>query len=456
MNRIWRQNPLLRICTPLMIGVYMCTDYRFGLFYLCVALVLISVYSFSKKIVWISSAFFFFFIAIGSTWNALIPTKTPNTICPTDWESRNKVINPIAQEITNKLQNHYSSDDTGIIIAFLVGDTTYLSRDLKEQYKNIGISHLLAVSGMHIGLLFGLVFWILKIITRNRIPILSTLIALTSIWTFCSLCQFPPSLNRAAIMFTFLHVGKIFLKKTHAINLLCLSFITQIAWDPESKDNWGLILSHLAVLGIVLFHRPVQLQIKNWRNLPKLIIENITVTIHAQWSTGLFLLPHTANFPTYFLIANVISVPVSSGLLYLLFLLMLIPENWNGSMVHQIVHGWIEVMNGIVIAINRWPMPQINFTDWNVANTLIWLIGGLSLYYIWNRKMKNAIRLTLLGLTLFTFEPYLVPKKEIELHLWRHNGQPCMLYKTPHQNFYMGPSLSHSFLPNTYTPLFIQ
>ncbi len=456
MNRIWRQNPLLRICTPLLIGVYLCEDYRSALFYLFTSFIFFTVYFIFRKIVWISGAFFFLFFTVGSSWNALIPAQEQPTLCPTDWEPTERITNPLAQVITTKLEDHYSPDELGIIVAFLVGDTSYLTKDLREQYKAIGISHLLAVSGMHIGLLFGLVYWILKKITFNRYPKWITLLALTSIWMFCFLCQFPPSLNRAGIMFTFLHLGKIFLKKTHAINLLCLSLITQIAWNPAEKDNWGLILSHLAVIGIVLFHRPVQLQIKHWRKLPKLLVENILVTVHAQWSTGLFLLPITANFPTYFLIANILLVPISSGLLYMLFILISLPENWNFTFIHTFIQGWIQLMNGIVIEINHWPSPQINFLGWSWVDNLIWLIIGLGFYYLWNRNPQNTIRLFLMAITLWTFEPQFTPRQEIELHLWRHNGQPCALYKTEEQNFYLGPKMTHSFITKSHIPLFIQ
>ncbi len=456
MNRIWRQNPLLRICTPLLIGVYLCNDYRSTLFYFCTALLLFIIFFCSKKIVWISGAFFFMFIAVGSSWNALIAETTPTTLCPTDWEPLEKKENPLSLKIKNKLQYYYSNDELGIIIAFLVGDTAYLSHHLKDQYKAIGISHLLAVSGMHIGLLFGLIYWLLKKITFNYYPNWTTIISLACIWIFCYFCQFPPSLNRAAIMFTFLHLGKIFLKKTHAINLLCLSLIIQVAWNPADKENWGLILSHLAVLGIVFFHRPIQLQIKHWRKIPKLIVENIAVTIHAQWSTGLFLLPLTTSFPTYFLIANLILVPISSGLLYLIFLLMVIPNHWNITYLHDIIKGCIHFMNRIVLEINQWPMPQLNFVDWSWVDNITWLMTGLGFYYLWNRNYRKSIILSLFGLTIWTFQPYLIRQNEIELHLWRHKGQPCILYKTINQNFYLGPKITHNFIPTSYTPVYIQ
>jgi ComEC/Rec2-related protein len=456
MTRIWRQNPLLRICTPLLIGVYLCTDYRSALLYSFLALTLFVIFLISKKIVWISSALFFLLISIGSSWNALLPAVPAPTLCPTDWEPRPKMENHLSTKIEEGLKGHYSEEDIGIIIAFLVGDTSHLSPSIKAEYKAIGISHLLAVSGMHIGLIFGLLTWLLKKITRDKYPAITTPIALICIWLFCYMCQFPPSLNRAAIMFTFLHLGKIISKKTHSLNLLCLSLVAQIAWCPSDKENWGLILSHLAVMGIVLFHRPVQLQIKHWHKMPRIILENITITLHAQWSTGLFLLPQTMQFPAYFLIANIILIPISSGLLYLLILLIAVPPAWSWEPIHQLVHFWIKSMNAIVSQMNQWPMPQVNLTEWSWAYQIIWLLMGLFFFYLWNQRYRLAIWLLLLALSIWTMEPILTPHKNYEIHLWRHNGQPCMLYKTAHDDYYLGQEISHSFLPKAFTQLHIQ
>lgn len=458
MKRIWRQNPLLRIIVPLLMGLTLCPDYRGTLLHLTIGLILLIIYFIDKKIVWISASLFFMLIATGSTWNALVPPTEINTLCPTDWEQKqSRKQNALAQELNEKLKAHYSEADIGVIIAFLVGDTSYIGSEIKSQYKTIGISHILAVSGMHIGLLFSLLYGILNFVTLQRTPKLSQLLSLTGIWIFCYICQFPPSLNRAAIMFSFLHLGKLFLKKSNALNLLSLSLLVQICWSPEEKDDWGLILSHLAVAGIVFFHRPVQLKINDWKKAPKLILENILITIHAQWSTGIFLMPLTLQFPTYFLVSNFLLVPISTGLLYGLLIVIAFPPLWNLSWVHSLIHDWIWGMNEIVHKLCQWPHPQVLFHQWTWALESIWILIGLMAYYSWQNqwaKVKGLFALLILMVHFdYTFSDCTA---QAEIHLWRHHGQPCMLYLNSTSNQYMGPVLNHPFLPKELIPLRIE
>jgi hypothetical protein len=101
-------------------------------------------------------------------------------------------------------------------------------------------------------------------------------------------------------------------------------------------------------------------------------------------------------------------------------------------------------------------MPQVNLTEWSWAYQIIWLLMGLFFFYLWNQRYRLAIWLLLLALSIWTMEPILTPHKNYEIHLWRHNGQPCMLYKTAHDNYYLGQEISHSFLPKAFTQLHIQ
>jgi competence protein ComEC len=429
MSRIWRQNPFLRILIPFLWGFYGLDDFRGTFIFLVISMTLFFIARLKKIILWTSTAIFCLLISCGSAWNALIPQHEILTLCPTDWEMRPQADHGQSEILFASLQQHYSSDDAGIIIAFLIGDTHFIPKSIAMEYKSIGVSHLLAVSGMHIGLLFAAIAPMLGWITQKKFMKTTTLITLVIIWIFCYVCQFTPSILRAGIMFTFLHGGKLWNLKSPTLNLLSLSFLIIILIFPEDKLNWGLILSHLAVAGIVLFHRPVHMIIASQKKWIQYLIQSMVTTIHAQWMTGLFLMPKTLTFPTYFLLANFILVPLSSILMYAFILLILLKPIWTWFNFHFIIQWGIQGMNSIVHFINGLPQPSFTFHHWSAAHQLIWFTCGMLAYLIWNRNWKGVRHFTILfGFAYFISSEWEIQKRHGTLHLWRDKGMPVMMY----------------------------
>jgi len=191
----------------------------------------------------------------------------------------------------------------GIAVAMFLGDTDHLDRDLRNDFAAAGLSHVLAISGMHIAamfLLLGYLFQLLPI--HNR---LKHALVLAVLLAYMLLTGASPSVVRAVIMFGTLLLAKIFYLRHSTLNLLGFSALLQILCDTDVVFQVGFQLSYAAVAGIVLVY-PL---FERWANTPYPILNHlyswIGVTLTAQLFTTPIILLTFGQFPTYFLAANV-------------------------------------------------------------------------------------------------------------------------------------------------------
>ncbi|MEY2765006.1 MAG: hypothetical protein RLZZ205_1430, partial [Bacteroidota bacterium] len=230
MNQIFRQNPFLRVALFFGIGIYlMDTPPLFwGQLVACAAG--FCLYPFLKTKIFHSALLAGVILLIGSSQQFLIEPLDKKEFIATHPFSSFKQTSTIQENesIFQVFLQHHDSSDAGLMVALLVGDTQYISFKEKKEYQILGLSHLLAVSGMHIGLIFQCVLLLLQKTTRYRTPNLSTITGLIIIWIFAHITHYSPSLVRACIMFTIIHLGKMLNTKSGAINALCVSFVSML------------------------------------------------------------------------------------------------------------------------------------------------------------------------------------------------------------------------------------
>lgn len=198
--------------------------------------------------------------------------------------------------------------ESGFLIALTLGDRSGVDYEIINQFSNTGLIHVLAVSGLHVGIIFGIISFVLNRLKCNKN--LSSAISILVLWVFALISGFSPSVIRAAIMFSFLVFGQSIKKKGQSLNFLSASAILQLVIDPAILFQPGFQLSYSAVLGILVFQKSFS---GNYRH-PNFIMEQIknmtSVTLSAQLSTLGFCLYHFKQFPVYFLISNLLILPI--------------------------------------------------------------------------------------------------------------------------------------------------
>lgn len=223
------------------------------------------------------------------------------------------------QWVSDQLNANLSAQNAALAHALLLGDKHLMKKEEKQVFSNAGAMHVLAVSGLHVGIIVYLLLTILstlkRFLKRNTIH----LIAVVFIWVYAAIIDFPPSVNRAAFMFTVLILGNILQRKADALNLLFFSAFVLILIDPYVIYDIGFQLSYLAMLGIFLFYRRLQ----RWMFIPnkwlRKIWETTVLGISAQITTLPLTLYYFHQFPNYFILSNFIVLLLAAVILGLAF-----------------------------------------------------------------------------------------------------------------------------------------
>ena len=242
-----------------------------------------------------------------------------------------KFLFSIREKVLNILRvNIQGEKEQGLAEALLIGYKDDLDKNLVQSYSNTGVVHIIAISGLHLGLIYGLLIQLMKPFRKRKsFKWVSPIIIILSLWLFSLLAGAQPSVLRSAVMFTCIVSGEILGRKTSIFNTLALSAFFLLCYNPYWLWDVGFQLSYIAVLSIVIFMRPVYnlLYIKN--KILDLIWKLNAVTLSAQILTTPLSLYHFHRFPNLFLFTNFIAVPLSSLILLgeiLLCALSFIPQ----------------------------------------------------------------------------------------------------------------------------------
>ncbi len=203
-----------------------------------------------------------------------------------------------------------------ITLAMLLGDRKAVSNQLKEAFANSGTIHILAVSGLHMGILY---WMILQVVGSWRyhflLKWLFALLSLIILWGFTMLSGAAAATQRAATMYSIMIIAQVVNKQSNAINTLGIAGLIILWVDPYQLHAVGFQLSFLALAGILYIQPRLASWFKLKHNIAKYFWQLISVSLSAQ----LAVLPLCAHYfnqlPVYFLIANIFLVPLSFAIL---------------------------------------------------------------------------------------------------------------------------------------------
>jgi competence protein ComEC len=201
-----------------------------------------------------------------------------------------------------------------LVAAITLGQKNMLDQEQKQNFIKAGVMHIMAVSGLHAVILSLFVFNLLFFMKR-RFNILRILITILILWSFAFVTGLTPSVLRATLMFSFLQAGNLMQRRVNGINSVLASAFVLILIKPSVIFDAGFLLSYSAVIYIICFYQDfyLKLQFKNW--LTDKIWQSAVVTIVAQAGTLPLTIMLFNRFPSYFILTNIIIVPLSSLLI---------------------------------------------------------------------------------------------------------------------------------------------
>ena len=200
-----------------------------------------------------------------------------------------------------------------LLEALLVGFTEDLEPALMKSYADTGVVHIIAISGMHLAL----ICQILQVILLGTGPKKSGrwikwTMLVVSLWGYSLLSGGSPSVIRAAAMFSLVLFAKTILREHSFYNTLAASAFVLICFDPYWLWDIGFQLSYAAILGLSLFSKPLRNLFHPQNKILAGVWNSTSVSIAAQILTAPLSVYYFHRFPVYFLIANLLAVPISS------------------------------------------------------------------------------------------------------------------------------------------------
>jgi competence protein ComEC len=208
-----------------------------------------------------------------------------------------------------------------LVSAVSLGAREELEPETTQSFSKTGVTHVLAVSGMNVGIIFVVLDWMLQFLKRKKSGvILQTILILAGVWGYALITGLSASVLRAAAMFSFIVIGKSLSRNPNIYNTLAASAFVLLCFNPSLIYDVGFQLSYAAVFSIVYFHPFIYglCYFKYW--IPDQIWTLMTVSVAAQIGTLPFLLHYFHQFPTWFLLANLMVIPLVTLILYLSFI----------------------------------------------------------------------------------------------------------------------------------------
>lgn len=321
------------------------------------------------------------------------------------FQTRNYVITTINKYISGE-------NESALAKALSIGYRVDLDKDLVQAYSNAGVVHLIAISGLHLALIYALLYWIalrIPYLKKKKIP--RTIFILFCLWFFAFLTGASPSVMRAAVMFSFISLGSLFQKNSSIYNSLCVSAFVLLCFDPYLLWNVGFQLSYLAVLGIVVLQKPIYSWFYFRNKISDYVWQIASVSIAAQVFTIPICFYYFHQLPFLFIIANIVAIPLATISLWgCITLIILSPLDIIAVYFGKIVTGFLWLMNQSILLINKVPFALWENVSLNVFDTILLYIIFIS-FIVWLLKknmaaFRFALACSLLYVGMFSYNKF--------------------------------------------------
>lgn len=304
------------------------------------------------------------------------------------YTGRNKGNKFIAQSIVMRNQllsilkyAQLQGDELAVASALLVGYTDKLEAELLSAYSQTGVLHILSVSGLHVGIVFVALNTLLIFMEKFKYgSILKAFLLIFFLWFYAFITGLSPSVMRSATMFSFIIYAKTFKKNSTIYNTIFASAFVLLLYNPLFIVDVGFQLSYVAVIGIVYIQPVFSNFVKTDNRILNKFISLITVSIAAQLATFPISIYYFHQFPNYFLLSNLIAIPISSGVIYLGIILMLFSGNaFLLKFISSVFSIAIHLLNGSIRWVSQLPYAITNCIFINIAQMVVLYVSVIFL-----------------------------------------------------------------------------
>ena len=356
----------------------------------------------------------------------------------TEWiigEHLNKTPQTIAEKFRNKLlttyrKQHLGEQETEILSALTLGYKRGLDPETKRIFSSAGAMHVLAVSGLHVGIIFAVFTLIFGFIRKLKYgKFVFVLLAILVLWSYAFITGLSPSVMRAATMFSLVCIAANINRRANIYNTLSISALILLVLNPNNLFEVGFQLSYAAVFGIVFLQPKLS---KLWpvkNKVLSLLWTLLTVSIAAQITTFPITSYYFNQFPTYFWLSNLIVIPAAFALIVLGILLLILSRISLLGSVFAFITKWILKLTYWALAgIENLPysVGEISLTKVELIFLIFALLFGFTFIESQNKKSLKAMLLSFVLLAVSTFIVNMQNLRSAELIVYNSSPNPIL------------------------------
>lgn len=275
-------------------------------------------------------------------------TKTGNKIFRISYlaeQVRDKLLKVLA---TSRLEK----EEKSVVSALTLGYRAELEPETRDYFASTGAMHVLAVSGLHVGLIYLILNFFLKRVQNSKTGrILHPIAIISFLWFYAFITGFSPSVQRATVMFTFVIIGNSMRRPINIFNSIAASALLLMLHNPKVIFEVGFQLSYLALLGIVLLQPPMESVIPIKNKFLKWLWALFTVSLAAQLSTFPLGVFYFNQFPNFFWLSNFVVIPGAMIIFWSSFAFFLSSPL---PFISDIISEVIQFFTNLMLTILKW------------------------------------------------------------------------------------------------------
>jgi len=306
--------------------------------------------------------------------------------------------------LIRNLKVNLSNESFTVAAALLLGQKEYLQTETQTLFANSGTMHILAVSGLHVGILYALLIFLLPAAKTNKLMyVLKALIILSALWSYAAVTGFSPSVLRACLMLTLYELGILLYKPRNTYVIVYAAALFLLLFNPNLLLQVSFQLSFTAVISILFFYPRLYEFINHSNRVLDYFCKIICVTIAVQFGTLPLSAFYFKTFSIYFLLSNLLAIPAASIIFSLgtaFFFLNLLNQTLAKSLA-ILLDGTIQTLNKMLELINSLPYANYHFTSVEIWD-LVLIFSGLICLGFW-LVLTKKIHFNLLKLILSLF-----------------------------------------------------
>ena len=280
------------------------------------------------------------------------------------------------------------SDAQAVLAAMVLGDKSELSKELRATYSATGASHILALSGLHLGIIYLL---LTQLTLGRRRMWLTQVPVVLGIWAFALITGLSTSVVRAAMMISLYAVFSLGGRRQSPLGVLSFTAIIMLLFNSDSLYDIGFQLSFMAMLGILvfvpLFERMVSIRWLMEHRVVKWLIAMMTMSVAAQLTTAPLVAYHFGRFSTYFLLTNLLAIPIATLILYVAVATLIVPAVAG-------VLGWLAgVLNAVLGWVSGLPLASIEGLHPSLLQVaMMYLLEAVFFLILWRYGPRDRSR----------------------------------------------------------------